>query len=99
LWGLRPQPPGGQRINGRRQRGRSRSGCRGACLAGWGTGDRRARGSHSGGALSSRRRGGGYREGDVSSSREPSGAQTIPAEEVTTSRQRTLLMSPKCGHC
>jgi hypothetical protein len=42
--------------------------------------------------------GGGYREREVSSSRAPSVAQTIPAEEVTTSGQGTFLMSPKCRH-
>ena len=49
----------------------------------WRTAGRRALGSHSCGALSSRRRGGRYQQGAAPSSRGSPVAEAVPAEEVT----------------
>src|SRR5208283_801591 len=72
LGGLCPQPPGVYRMGGRCQQEASGTGAGEGIRSRWHTADRRALGSHSCGALSSRRRGWGQREATVPSSEESS---------------------------
>jgi hypothetical protein len=64
----------------------------------WRAADRRALGSHSCGALSSRRRGGGYFSEEAASNRRSSVARRVQTGQTVESFKRTFLMQPICAH-